>query len=385
MEAIDSELPAAPTKLTPVRASLSMGPSLEEDFETHENISYMLYHGDKSSDGSGYFALEVNVTAKDADLAASFVEHMNEKLKQFDMAQLVTVSHTGSTISFLTPLPSPDKANTDKNIQEIMKHVGHVTATVSVNNKMEHMLQHPDEPLWSHAKTGAKFLLDATLTDELEKSIVDFINRTVTHSRMSNCEGTDVPCVGYGTGQCCSLDTCLRPSFDDMAAPGYMQEQCKMNLTCAPVCAGSNPREYAVKLVGTLVQLFAGGSFDVKVAYDDDMMQDLYHSLPVANLTLTSLQEQYKVLSQHIPQDERGSPAALAAVELILEAGKALDSMDSVEVKGLPDGIKAVVKFENSKPFQFFLAILEGGGMLDALKGTTGGAPEQADFASAKS
>ena len=48
-----------------------------------------------------------------------------------------------------------------------------------------------------------------------------------------------------------------------------------------------------------------------------------------------------------------GNPLATAGVELLTAANQSLEYVETVEVTNLPDGIKAMLKFDNMKPFQF--------------------------------
>ena len=57
-------------------------------------------------------------------------------------------------------------------------------------------------------------------------------------------------------------------------------------------------------------------------------------------------------------------------MELLSATNKYLVSVESVEVKNLPDDIKIMMKLENAKPFQYIFALAEGSGILGMLSGS---------------
>ncbi|CAE7430136.1 Wrap73, partial [Symbiodinium natans] len=305
VESIDSELPA-PSKLAPVKASFSFGPSLD-DFPTPNSVTYAIYHGDTAAtgDGTGDWTVEVKLTAKDAELANSFVKRVTSTLGKVSMGHLVSATAAGKTVILESmPLPFPNKAMAAESIKMLMKHVGHINATALMNQDVHYLVEHPDEPLWNQIGHGFKFLLDASLTEAVEKILVDKAKQAATKS--SECGALEASC-DFEPGQCCSLEKCTSdPS------------QCSFNFTCAPVCASSkpDPRQFAKALAEKMVQMFAGASTDVRVAYDEDALQELDGvlggSLPIFNMTFRSLQQMYAGMAYAIPPDVRGSPMALA-------------------------------------------------------------------------
>mmetsp|Transcript_33936 Transcript_33936/g.81394 ORF Transcript_33936/g.81394 Transcript_33936/m.81394 type:complete len:847 (-) Transcript_33936:102-2642(-) len=379
VESIQNELPevmpGAPQKLIPMKATISMGPSLGH-FDTSENISYMFFHGEKaSSDPSAGYRIELNVTATDAEAAASFVELCNGLLARLNMGPVAEVRNYGSQVSILSrPLPTPNKAAADAQIKMIMSHVGHVTFTVSANNNIEQMLAHPDDSIWKEAKTGTRMMLDATLTEAVEKAILDRIKKKPS-AASSLCGTMEAPCSGKDEGTCCSLAYCLHDNDPDGI---WKDSQCRYNFTCAPMCPEHQVgHDYTQALVEKLVQLFAGGSMDVRMAYDEEMVQGLLASVPMLNMTFRSLQEQYRLLAQqHHLENFAGHPLAGLGVELLSATNKYLVSVESVEVKNLPDDIKFMMKLDNAKPFQFIFALAEGSGIIGMLSGSAPPSPE---------
>ena len=378
VESIGSELPevmrSEPQKLIPMKATISMGPSLHH-FDTHENVSYMFFHGDKgSSDPSAGYRIELNVTATDAEAAASFVELCNGLLARLNMGPVVEVRNYGSQVSILSqPLPTPNKAATDAQIKMIMSHVGHLTFNMSANNNIEQMMAHPDDSIWKEAKTGTRMTLEATLTEAVEKAILDRIKKRPS-APSSSCGTMEAPCLDKDEGMCCSLAACLHEddgSSEDSEGT-WKDTQCRYNFTCAPLCPEHQVgHDYSQALAEKLVQLFAGGSMDVRVAYDEEMVQGLLASVPALNMTFRSLQEQYRLMAQqHHLENFAGHPLAALGVELLSATNKYLVSVESVEVKNLPDDIKIMMKLENAKPFQYIFALAQGSGILGMLSGS---------------
>ncbi|CAE7873583.1 unnamed protein product [Symbiodinium microadriaticum] len=379
MESLESELPPTPTKLIPLKATISMGPSLGH-FDTHETVSYMLFHENNKAavDPSLGMQIEVNVTAASAEAAASFAELCNSLAQKLNTGPFLEVHSYGSLVTILSmPLPGGTAADGLRSLVPIMKHIGHLTFTVSANNNIEHMMAHPDDSIWKQAKTGAKFMLDATLTNAVEKALVDRLNASSGHDEVE-CATMEAPCLDTDhPGSCCSLSACVAPDDGEESGPNWQEIQCKYNLTCAPLCGGSavakTPRDYALAMSEKLMQIFTGGSLDVRVAYDDEMIKGIFASLPVLNMTFRSLQEQYRSLAQQNHLEKFAShPFAAAGVEVMNAVNKDLVSIESVELKNLPSDIRLVIKLENAKPFQFIFALLEGSGIL----GMLAGAPE---------
>lgn len=379
MESLESELPPTPTKLIPLKATISMGPSLGH-FDTHETVSYMLFHENNKAavDPSLGMQIEVNVTAASAEAAASFAELCNSLVQKLNTGPFLEVHSYGSLVTILSmPLPGGTAADGLRSLVPIMKHIGHLTFTVSANNNIEHMMAHPDDSIWKQAKTGAKFMLDATLTNAVEKALVDRLNASSGHDEVE-CATMEAPCLDTDhPGSCCSLSACVAPDDGEESGPNWQEIQCKYNLTCAPLCGGSTvaktPRDYALAMSEKLMQIFTGGSLDVRVAYDDEMIKGIFASLPVLNMTFRSLQEQYRSLAQQNHLEKFAShPFAAAGVEVMNAVNKDLVSIESVELKNLPSDIRLVIKLENAKPFQFIFALLEGSGIL----GMLAGAPE---------
>ena len=374
MESLERELPPTPTKLIPLKATISMGPSLGH-FDTHENVSFMLFHESKAAvDPSLSLQIEVNVTAASAEAAASFAELCNTLVKKLNTGPFLEVHSYGSLVTVLSmPLPG-DTANLKQELTMIMKHIGHLTWTVSANNNIEHMMAHPDDSIWNQAKTGAKIMLDATLTDAVEKALVEQMKQRSHHE--VECATMEAPCVDVDhPDSCCSLAACVAPDDGEESGPNWQEIQCKYNETCAPLCGGSGvaktPRDYVLAMSEKLMQIFTGGSLDVRVAYDDEIVKGIFASLPVLNMTFRSLQEQYRSLAhQHHLERFASHPLAAAGVEVMNAVNKDLVSIESVELKNLPSDIRLVMKLENAKPFQFIFALLEGSGILGMLAGT---------------
>ncbi|CAE7703824.1 Wrap73 [Symbiodinium sp. CCMP2592] len=377
VESIERELPevmpSEQQKLIPMKATISMGPSLGH-FDTNENVSYMFFHGDKgSSDPSAGYRIELNVTATDAEAAASFVELCNGLLARAPLGPVVEVRNDGSQVSILSqPLLPPNKAAIDAQIKMIMSHVGHLTFNMSANNNIEQMMAHPDDSIWKEAKTGTRMMLDATLTEAVEKAILDRIKKRPS-APSSSCGSMEAPCLDKDEGMCCSLATCLHDDGSSEDSEGTWKDtQCRYNFTCAPLCPEHQVgHDYSQALAEKLVQLFAGGSMDVRVAYDEEMVQGLMASVPFLNMTFRSLQDMYRLNAQQYHLENfAGHPLAALGVELLNATNKYLVSVESVEVKNLPDDIKIMIKLDNAKPFQFMFALAEGSGILGMLSGS---------------
>ena len=378
MESLERELPPTPTKLIPLKATISMGPSLGH-FDTHENVSFMLFHESKAAvDPSLSLQIEVNVTAASAEAAASFAELCNTLVKKLNTGPFLEVHSYGSLVTVLSMPLQGDTANLKQELTMIMKHIGHVTYTVSANNNIEHMMAHPDDSIWNQAKTGTKIMLDATLTDAVEKALVEQMKQRSHHE--VECPTMEAPCVDVNhPDSCCSRAKCLAFDAEDNEEEraSWKESQCKYNQTCAPLCGGSavakTPTDYALAMSEKLMQIFTGGSVDVRVAYDDEIVKGISASLPGMNMTFRSLQEQYRSLAhQHHLEKFASHPLAAAGVEVMNAVNRDLVSIESVELKNLPSDIRFVVKLENAKPFQFIFALLEGSGIL----GMLAGAPE---------
>ncbi|CAE7925815.1 ysgA [Symbiodinium necroappetens] len=359
-----------------------MGPSLGH-FDTHETVSYMLFHENNKAavDPSLGMQIEVNVTAASAEAAASFAELCNSLVQKLNTGPFLEVHSYGSLVTILSmPLPGGTAADGLRSLVPIMKHIGHLTFNVSANNNIEHMMAHPDDSIWKQAKTGAKFMLDATLTNAVEKALVDRLNASSGHDEVE-CPTMEAPCLDTDhPGSCCSLRACVAPDDGEESGPNWQEIQCKYNQTCAPLCGGSavakTPRDYALAMSEKLMQIFTGGSLDVRVAYDDEIVKGIFASLPVLNMTFRSLQEQYRSLAQQNHLEKFAShPFAAAGVEVMNAVNKDLVSIESVELKNLPSDIRLVIKLENAKPFQFIFALLEGSGILGMLAGMKAAPP----------
>eukprot|EP00439_Symbiodinium_sp_Y106_P064375 s539_g10.t1 len=355
-----------------------MGPSLGH-FDTHENVSFMLFHESKAAvDPSLSLQIEVNITAASAEAAASFAELCNTLVKKLNTGPFLEVHSYGSLVTVLSMPLQGDTASLKQELTMIMKHIGHVTYTVSANNNIEHMMAHPDDSIWNQAKTGTKIMLDATLTDAVEKALVEQMKQRSHHE--VECPTMEAPCVDVNhPDSCCSRAKCLAFDAEDNEEEraSWKESQCKYNQTCAPLCGGSavakTPTDYALAMSEKLMQIFTGGSVDVRVAYDDEIVKGISASLPGMNMTFRSLQEQYRSLAhQHHLEKFASHPLAAAGVEVMNAVNRDLVSIESVELKNLPSDIRFVVNLENAKPFQFIFALLEGSGIL----GMLAGAPE---------
>ena len=432
MESIDSELPSKPSKeLTPLKATFSLGPSLGH-FDTEQNSSYMLFHGeDTSYNASAGYGLQVNVTATSEEAATNFTDLCNNlsaslahyleaggfSVKAYSWGTHVTIVMEGPIV--------PNRTQEDASLKRMMDHVGHVTFTVSASNSIEHFMANPNESIWDQAKTGIRWLLDATMTDAVEKALLhqaksrrphtpsriesalldttvadtkveksssgpqcgeleaacescswcgpcctlatclspepgvedprwketqcryntscsfacpesvesvesaesvesdqiekspsspsapaesvesDQIEKSPSPPSAPQCGTFEVPCQECSfCGPCCSVASCLAPEDGleyDLAV--WKEEQCRWNETCAFACPSPEspqytPHENALAVTEKILGLFTGGALDVRVAYDSDMAQEVFKSIPQLNFSFHELQEKYRTLAE---------------------------------------------------------------------------------------
>jgi len=304
LESVKSALPEQPSKQIPIKATLAFGPSLDHvNLTNSETLSIL----PGAANYNGKFTIEVNMSTTSDEAATQLADHLNSLLVQCHVSDYVKISPSGRRITVTGMDLNLPPNETWKSLQTIMKHIGHINTTVAFNNNLDNMMVHPDTPVIEWVKSGMRYTLDATLTDALEKAILDKVNES------HNGDMSKMP------------------------------------------------------LAAQLVPLFAGASFDESVAYDPEMIKDL-KDVPGLNMTFGDLQAAiHSMYAEQIPDDVRGSPAAVAGVEAIVMMNRTLDRLESIEIKGVP-GIQALLTFDDIRPFQFYTQIMDGSGILQTLR-----------------
>lgn len=126
------------------------------------------------------------------------------------------------------------------------------------------------------------------------------------------------------------------------------------------------------ELAGKIFDLFRGkgASIDLKLGFDDDVRRALIRSVPLLNMTYGQMVQQYKQIFSMVSAPLRGSPMALAALRAF-EALPQMETMDLIEVKGLPGLRVEAILNGTAGDFDFFHKLGKEAGLVEVLKNTS--------------
>ena len=126
------------------------------------------------------------------------------------------------------------------------------------------------------------------------------------------------------------------------------------------------------ELAGKIFDLFRGkgASIDLKLGFDADVRRALIRSVPLLNMTYGQMVQQYKQIFSMVSAPLRGSPMALAALRAF-EALPQMETMDLIEVKGLPGLRVEAILNGTAGDFDFFHKLGKEAGLVEVLKNTS--------------
>eukprot|EP00435_Cladocopium_sp_Y103_P006542 s2117_g2.t1 len=114
-----------------------------------------------------------------------------------------------------------------------------------------------------------------------------------------------------------------------------------------------------------LFKLFTGASADVKIAFDESVREDLIRSIPFVNMSYGTLVSLYRQIVTQYPAYLRGTDVSLKVLSLIL-AMETIETLDTLEIKGLPDLQLMAVGNTTSGSFEFLSKLAKDTGLVEA-------------------
>eukprot|EP00438_Fugacium_kawagutii_P019450 Skav230453 [mRNA] locus=scaffold186:16369:19993:+ [translate_table: standard] len=300
--------------LIPVEASFQVAPSMA-DISSKTKLTLHLAHVPTPAEPVSVIA---TFTAKDEESATRFADSLRDYYTFDDPSRgapvTFNITSPGRQVTVRITPKNPAEEEFIRAAEGVAQNFGEVKVSVTYDLDMLEFLSHltNETVLYAELYKGIRYAVSATISKNLEKLLA-----------------SKVPPAAH-------------------AVPGFS----------------------ASEMMDKLWNLFTGASASVKVVIDDSTREEIFRSLPGMNMTYGTMVAIYRQMVRMYPMALRGSPLAMKSLKFLQDMEK-LETLDTVELTGVP-GLRAMLVDNTTNGlFQFLGKFSKDIGLIDVLKNTS--------------